>query len=319
MAKKVLLLVALVCMVVPFMVAGYCASADVVDLGSGYFLGSLRFEIPNVTVKDGFPLDVVRSNANISSLWEDDIITIESNKLGFEWDNYSAYVSMASSDSLIRLQINTTSTVNLQSLQLVVLGANMYNALYVNGFSLKSYSMEATNFLQLYVSGKDVDNTDDFEFSVVTGDMANIDTIGDEIYYEFEFTNPDENVDMSILGFVVQYSTLNNVNDAYDSGYNVGYTAGQNNANATINYDSASYQQGKLDGINSANQYTFLDLMGAVFDAPIRALFGYVENGVRVDGLFTLDILGVNLSSFLLSIFTLGIVITIVRLCLGGK
>lgn len=319
MAKKVLLIVALVCMVVPFVFAGYCASADVVDPGGGYFLGSLRFQVPDATVYDDFPFNVSRFNANITNLWEDDFVTIESNKLGYEWQNYSAYVSMSRSDSLVSLRVTLPTSVNFKSLQLIVLGANVYDTLYVNGFPLESYSMEESNFLGLYLSGKDPDNTDDFEFSVVTGDMAIEDTVQDDIFYEFAFTNPTDNPDMSILGFIVRYTNLNNVTDAYNSGYNTGYTAGQNNANATVNYNSASYEQGRLDGINSANEYTFLNLMGAVFDAPIRALFGYVDNGVRVDGLFTLDILGVNLSSFLLSIFTLGIVITIVRLCLGGK
>lgn len=319
MAKKVLLLLALVCMVVPFMVAGYCASADVVDPGGGYMIGSARFEVPNTTVYDDFPFQVYTFNTTVTNLWEDDFVTIESPKLGFEWRNFEANLELSQFNAFVSLRVNLPNSINLKSLQIIVLGADMNNALYVNGIPLNSYSMEQSNFLGLVVSGKDPDNTDAFQFSLVTGDMVVEDTVQDDIYYEFKFTNPTDNADLDILGFIVRYTNSNNVTEAYNNGYNTGYTAGQNNANATINYDSASYQQGRLDGIDSANQYTFLDLMGAVFDAPIRALFGYVENGVRVDGLFTLDILGVNLSSFLLSIFTLGIVITIVRLCLGGK
>lgn len=126
---------------------------------------------------------------------------------------------------------------------------------------------------------------------------------------------------------------------AYDSGYNAGYNAGQSagydsgynagqsagieqgktDAFKTVNTSSASYQAGYSKGVNSAGNYTFLSLISAVIDAPIRAFFGYTENGVTHPGLFSLNILGFDMSALILSMFTACVIIMIIKLCLGGK
>lgn len=280
-------------------------SADVENLGNGYYLGSLRFQTPNATVFDGFPLQVIRTNASITNLWEDDFITIESNKLGYSWENFSAYVSMAQSNSQISLRIDTTSIVNLQSLQLIVLGANLYDSLFVNGYSLQSYSMETSNFLQLIVSGKGVDNTDDFEFSIVTGDVANIDTVGDDIYYEFDFTNPSDNVDMSILGFIVKYSTLNAIDEAYQNGYQ----DATNTFNSTINsIKQNAYNDGYYDGLENAEQATLFAMFTSIFDGLVT----------MITGLLDFNFMGYNMLSLFKFIFTVGLVMLIFKIFNGG-
>lgn len=100
-------------------------------------------------------------------------------------------------------------------------------------------------------------------------------------------------------------------NTGYDSGYEVGYNAG-NSAGYNSGYNagnSAGYDSGYSAGVESVNQYTFLNLIGAVIDAPIKAF----------TGLFNFDIFGVNIQNLLLAIFTLAVVVTIIKISLGGK
>lgn len=272
MAKKVLLLVALVCMVVPFMVAGYCASAE------------------EVTPRIIYNVEIRISGIDWSKIEDFTLLVVD------RVNGYSELFSYDEGD----FTFGGTDVASVAVEEPDLLSGNTWLCFGVD--VLDRYNPSTFKLLGIA----------SFDAGVETDGVGSSDVNMVKIPSSFE--------DFEYIRCNFTYLDLASASsDAYNSGYNVGYTAGQNNANANINYDSASYQQGKLDGIATANNYTFLDLMGAVFDAPIRALFGYVENGVRVDGLFTLDILGVNLSSFLLSIFTLGIVITIVRLCLGGK
>ena len=81
----------------------------------------------------------------------------------------------------------------------------------------------------------------------------------------------------------------------FDSGYQQGLTQGKD-----IGYAQGSKDQG---------DYTFLGLIGAVFDAPISAF----------KGLLNFDVLGVNMSSFVLALFSLAVIVLIVKIALGGK
>lgn len=94
-------------------------------------------------------------------------------------------------------------------------------------------------------------------------------------------------------------------NEQFEAGYNEGERYGYNKAKDeyyTKGYDTG-YSVGKSagfsEGVANANEYSFLGLFSAVFDAPIKAL----------GGLLNFDILGFNMLSFALSLFTLSIVI----------
>lgn len=88
----------------------------------------------------------------------------------------------------------------------------------------------------------------------------------------------------------------------YQGGYNDGYDAG----------DGAGYNRGYGVGFNdgqvdaSSGNYTFLALIGSVLDAPISAF----------KGLLDFDLLGVNMSSFVLAIMSLCVIIVIIRVVL---
>ncbi len=114
--------------------------------------------------------------------------------------------------------------------------------------------------------------------------------------------------------------------DGQKSGYNTGFSAG----------DSAGYSR----GLEDSNNYSFLSLFGAVFDAPIQALFGGTHrlpagtkitdsNGntitlqtattVNRGGLLNFELMGVNLSGFVLALFSLSILIVVIKFALGKR
>lgn len=109
------------------------------------------------------------------------------------------------------------------------------------------------------------------------------------------------------------------VSDSYNDGYYNGRTTGYSEGyqKGTSNGYSTGYDKGKKDGFNTgyskgvgeSNDYTFLGLLSACIDAPITYF----------TSLFNFELLGVNLSAFLTGLFTLCVIVTIVRLVLGGK
>lgn len=134
-----------------------------------------------------------------------------------------------------------------------------------------------------------------FKFVVYVSENFNLDN---RIYYFNESLNLTDN----------EY-----YNQGYDAGqtdgYNKGYSAGENDGynNGYKVGNTIGFDNGYNKGLNDSNQYTFVNLIGATIDAPIQ----YFKS------LFNFELLGVNLSGFLLGLFTLAVVISIVRLVLG--
>lgn len=89
------------------------------------------------------------------------------------------------------------------------------------------------------------------------------------------------------------------IDNANKQGYNKGYQEGKI-AGETIGYQLGTKDQG---------DYTFMGLLGAVFDAPIQAF----------KGLLNFEILGVDMTSFVSSLFALAVIVVIIKISLGGK
>lgn len=127
--------------------------------------------------------------------------------------------------------------------------------------------------------------------------------------------------DTDDFGFVPIYgASFGDVDfqNGYNAGYNEGFSYGKDvgrDEGRDLGYDEGysngrqqGYNEGRADGftqgVADANEYTFAGLIGAVFDAPIQAF----------QGLFSFDVLGVDLSGFLLSLLTCGIALCIIKL-----
>ena len=159
-------------------------------------------------------------------------------------------------------------------------------------------------------------------------DGENIPNVADSEYYlefhtvievgEWLLNNPTDYlcsyyITGDILPAVLVFSDLSDLSsflsgagvlydEFYNDGFNDGYSSGDING-----FDrgyGVGFNAGQLDA-NSGN-YTFIRLIGAVIDAPIEAF----------KGLLDFDLLGVNMSSFVLAIMSLCVIIVIIRIIL---
>ena len=122
----------------------------------------------------------------------------------------------------------------------------------------------------------------------------------------------------------------------YDNGYNKGYSVGKDEGykSGYSTGDAKGYQR----GLNDSNNYSFLSLFGAIFDAPIQALFGGTQRlpaGTKITdssgktitltsdtivnrgGMLNFNLMGVNLSGFVLALFSLSILIVVIKFALA--
>lgn len=103
-------------------------------------------------------------------------------------------------------------------------------------------------------------------------------------------------------------------NQYYQAGLKEGYQQGKNdytNSGYQDGFDrgfAAGESKGYNDGLLDSGNYSFLRLMTAVVDAPIQAL----------TGLFGFELLGVNLMSVISGLFTVCVILVLLRLLLGG-
>ena len=72
----------------------------------------------------------------------------------------------------------------------------------------------------------------------------------------------------------------------------------------TQSYYVSGYNAGKSAGINESNEYSFSSLISAVIDTPINSIKNMLD----------FNILGVNMKSLYLSLFTLCLIIAVVKL-----
>ncbi len=107
--------------------------------------------------------------------------------------------------------------------------------------------------------------------------------------------------------------------ESYNYGYKAGYTDGYRNGDSTgkANGYASGYNTGLTEGYNSgynvgvsdSNQYSFYNLFGAVLDAPVKVF----------SGLFNFELLGINLLGLITGLFTLAVIIIIIKKVMGGK
>lgn len=131
------------------------------------------------------------------------------------------------------------------------------------------------------------------------------------VFFEEESNRLEMSKNMSALYYKVNTQVI--YDEAYEKGIKHGYNYG--------------YYAGKQDGIESANDYSFFSLFSAVFDAPITAIVGrwgdtdgdgvYEREGGMLN--FYIPGLEINFAPFLLSMFTIAIIVLIIRFILARK
>lgn len=106
--------------------------------------------------------------------------------------------------------------------------------------------------------------------------------------------------DIPFFGLTSNLAVINQYNSGYrdgkDDGYSEGYSAG------VISGKNMGYSE----GVQSANKYSFLGLIGAVVDAPLQA----------IGGLLNFDLLGFNMLNLFYALVTCALIIAVIRMVL---
>lgn len=108
-------------------------------------------------------------------------------------------------------------------------------------------------------------------------------------------------------GYDYGYGTANSEVNESSASYEAGYSRGETTANNTVTESSASYGAGFTAGVSSASDYSFISLIGAVIDVPLQAF----------QSLFNFEILGINMTNFVSSLFTLLVLIAVGKILIG--
>lgn len=164
--------------------------------------------------------------------------------------------------------------------------------------------------------------------------------------YTFTSSSPLNHGELQVFDFSANTSTSPEYpvkqspdaqyNFGYNEGYSYGFDSGLTNGyergygeGSSIGYENGyntGYDRGKIEGASNASDYSFLSLASAVFDAPIAVIVGTMQdtNGdgvddTRVGGLLNFDLLGVNVASFLLAIFTVCLIIALVKIFMSKQ
>lgn len=108
--------------------------------------------------------------------------------------------------------------------------------------------------------------------------------------------------------------TISAGQNSYDSGFNAGVNSVKSQYESQLEaVKESARQKGFAEAQqmfdNGNSDYSFFGLISAVIDAPIKA----------IRGLLNFDILGVNMFSFVTSLFSLAVVLMIVKLLLGTR
>lgn len=123
-----------------------------------------------------------------------------------------------------------------------------------------------------------------------------------QITIEFTFVlNSNTYAEFSFNDFLVSFYSNIQFQDAYDLGYQDAYNT----------YYNSRYNDGYSAGFNAGanNQYSFFTLISAAIDVPLNA-------GLN---LLNFDFLGFNMRDFFLSLFTVALIITVLRFALGRR
>lgn len=110
------------------------------------------------------------------------------------------------------------------------------------------------------------------------------------------------------------YVTTSEGQESYNSGFNAGVNSVKSQYESQLeavkeNARQKGFAEAEAMFNNGNTDYSFFGLISAVIDAPIKAL----------RGLLNFDILGVNMFAFVTSLFSLAVVLMIVKLLLGTR
>ena len=187
---------------------------------------------------------------------------------------------------------------------------------YSTAFVLQNVSFA---YGPVYVGYADLVGSYTFDTQVATvGMLDNVIELGQlEQGKNFYFNLPKAFSSQSVLLFyskadfgVSTSMVLSRVTPINEKVYDAGFIAGKDSMQGAIeNARQKGFAEAQKMFDNGNTDYSFFGLISAVIDAPIKV----------IRGLLNFDILGVNMFSFVTSLFSLAVVLMIVKLLLGTR
>ena len=136
-------------------------------------------------------------------------------------------------------------------------------------------------------------------------------TLDDKLVFYFDFNDLDFVETDYFYETTWQLSVFSlDTQKYYDAGHTAGYTEGQNSMQGAIEsarQNGFAEAQKMFDNGNA--DYSFFGLISAVIDAPVKA----------IRGLLNFDILGVNMFAFVTSLFSLAVILMLIKFILGTR
>lgn len=144
------------------------------------------------------------------------------------------------------------------------------------------------------------------------GDDLDVGADKDNVYMKsirFDFVYDDEQIAVFttedlLIPYInaYEYTHMLAEREGNANGYKSGYTDGYNTGHTT------GYTQGSTEGLQNAELGSFMNLITAVIDAPIKAFLGLLD----------FEILGMDMQKFFLSLLSAALIIAAYRLFSGG-
>lgn len=187
---------------------------------------------------------------------------------------------------------------------------------YATAFVLQNVSF---TYGPVYVGYADLVGSYTFDTQVATvGMLDNVIELGQlEQGKNFYFNLPKAFSNQSVLLFyskgdfgVSTSMVLSRVTPINEKVYDAGFVAGQDSMQGAIeNARQQGFAEAQKMFDNGNADYSFFGLISAVIDAPVKA----------IRGLLNFDILGVNMFAFVTSLFSLAVILMLIKFILGTR
>lgn len=203
--------------------------------------------------------------------------------------------------------------VNVGSYRVAV--GKLINTISIRQYYLNVYDSSGQNRyielgFKLYFNFKDNTNAViDFDYLTYNLQVNEGYEYEDTNLYTMETLNIAQTFD--IINSSNQTSTESAYNEGYDSGYNNGYDDGRESVEDDL---TDSYNNGYSAGYNAG--YNADSVVSTIFSGIIQVALVPVNFFL---GVFNFEILGINLRAFIQALFTIALVIIVVKMVVGGK
>ena len=185
-----------------------------------------------------------------------------------------------------------------------------YYAAFIDSFMVQGFVLDGENTLMSPVAELEFDSTlKMYKFVIPRNSQFSPDYLSG---LQFYFDGGSNSLDTFVMFNGNEYvaGLQDGAGNAYNSGYGMGIQTGTDSAynsglkEGLVQGEKIGIEKGKIIGANNAEEYSFSAMLAALIDVPVQAIVG----------LLNFNVLGINLGGFFFSLFSVCIVLVIVKL-----